>query len=222
MVTALIAACEINMHCPPSKLRLKFHRTTISVISSHTKSLQYLPMAWKNWTRRFWKRPIYHSKIKSYRTCATHKCWQNSNDFMAFGDQKISKILGALLLEISKTKRWVKYSRLRDEGNHHGKIESSLIFSKNWIPLYQSIIIIIHYLYDRFMEFAANFPLNSLNLHSSVWSLIGATSKLHLWGTSLLLKAVEKGNVAMAELLLSAGAVVDVLDSYGAGHPGEL
>lgn len=72
------------------------------------------------------------------------------------------------------------------------------------------------------MEFAANFPLNSLNLHSSVWSLIGATSKLHLWGTSLLLKAVEKGNVAMAELLLSAGAVVDVLDSYGSGHPGEL
>lgn len=106
------------MHCPPSKLRLKFHRTTISVISSHTKSLQYLPMAWKNWTRRFWKRPIYHSKIKSYRTCATHKCWKNSNDLMAFGDQKISKILGALLLEISKTKRWVKYSRLRDEGNH--------------------------------------------------------------------------------------------------------
>lgn len=47
-------------------------------------------------------------------------------------------------------------------------------------------------------------------------------------GTSLLLKAVEKGNVAMAELLLSAGAVVDVLDSYGetplheAGRQGDL
>lgn len=118
-----MAACEIKMHCPPSKLWLKFHWTTISVISSRTKSVQYLPMAWKNWSRRFWKRPIYHSKIKSYHTCATHKCWKNSNDFMAFGDQKISKILGALLLEISKTKRWVKYSRLRDEGNH---------LEKNW------------------------------------------------------------------------------------------
>ncbi len=218
MIMALMAACEINMHSPPSNCDLNFTGPLFqwfplkqnpcniwpwheqfgpvvsgNVLSTTARSNHITPVRLINAGRT--QMISWHLVTRKYpRSSWGHFCWK---------PQKLRggwNIRDFGMKEIIMEKLKATLAFFFQIGFHCVKVSS------------ESLSFIIY------MIVSLNLQPTSHWIH---WICIHQF-ELHLWGTSLLLKAVEKGNVAMAELLLSAGAVVDVLDNYGAGHPGEL